>query len=323
MKINDNNNTETNFNRHKSVMLTEAIEALNIKPEGIYIDATFGCGGHSKAILKKLGNLGKLLVIDLDLDAIKLANSLKSNDSRVMVAHGSFKDLISICSKFNISQIDGILLDLGVSSPQLDDPNKGFSFSKEGPLDLRMDASAGRSASEWLASVTFEELYLVLKNYGEERFAKRIAAAIIDFRNNQPIKTTLDLANLIKKIYPIKNKERKHPATRTFQAIRIHINQELDSLKAVLPQAINLLKQNGRLVLISFHSLEDRIVKEFIFNHSRLITNNFLRKLPQEFFKTEQIIDLRNLGKFKPQQEEIVANVRSRSAIMRVAEKCA
>ena len=309
---------------HKPVMLVEAISALNIKPSGIYVDGTFGRGGHAKFILNKLNNQGRLLVIDLDLDAIDVANQIKKTDHRVNVFHGSFMQIHDICKQFNIDQIDGILLDLGVSSPQLDTQARGFSFVSDGPLDMRMDHTKGISAKEWLEIVDKSELIKVLKEYGQERFAKRIAEAIIISRVQQPINTTLQLADIIKKTCPAYYAKNKHPATRTFQAIRIFINQELLSLQEALPRIINLLSINGRLVVISFHSLEDTIVKNFITKHSKsyLYNNYALRKLPIMNAGLENI-KLKNIGKLKPSIQELSENKRSRSAIMRVAEKCA
>lgn len=314
-----------NFDKlHYSVMLTEAIDGLNIKPHGLYVDGTFGCGGHSKAILSKLSGDGRLLIIDLDLDAIKKAYDLQLQDPRLMVFHGSFVNLKEICQQFNILNIDGILLDLGVSSAQLDDPDKGFSFSRNGPLDMRMNNTRGLSASEWLKNVTQHELTHVLKEYGQEPFAKKIAAAIINCRVIKPIETTFDLVKIIQEVYSGFYVKHKHPATRTFQAIRIFINQELLNLQQALPEIIKLLNIKGRLVVISFHSLEDIIVKKFIKDNSKslIFKNSFLRKVPN-IDLIDQQITLKNLGKFKPSKAEIIENRRSRSAIMRVSEKCA
>lgn len=315
---------EVSLNSHKPVMLLEALEALNVKPDGVYVDGTFGRGGHSKFILDKLSSRGRLLVIDLDLEAIDVANGLQKSDPRVNVFHGSFGQIVEICRQFNISKIDGILLDLGVSSPQLDNQNRGFSFSKDGPLDMRMDCSKGMSAHEWLKIVQKSELSRVLKEYGEERFANKIADAIIIARSSKPINTTFELVEIIKKSCPAFYAKHKHPATRTFQAIRIFINQELFNLQEALPEIMNLLAVNGRLVVISFHSLEDIIVKSFINKHSKnaLVNNYALRKLPITNFNLDNI-KLKSLGKVKPSIEEINNNPRSRSAIMRVAEKCA
>lgn len=310
--------------KHQPVMLLEAISALNIKPDGIYIDGTFGRGGHSQFILNKLNNQGKLLVIDLDLDAIDIASQMQKADPRISFFHGSFRQITDICKKFGINEIDGILLDLGVSSPQLDNQARGFSFSNDGPLDMRMDYSTGTTAREWLKIVDQDTLIKVLKDYGQERFAKRIAAAIILARQDKPINTTFELAELVKKNCPSFYARNKHPATRVFQAIRIFINQELLHLQEVLPEIIKLLAINGRLVVISFHSLEDTIVKNFITKNSKssLFNNYALRKLPI-IDSTLEDIKLKNLGKLKPSIEEISNNRRSRSAIMRVAEKCA
>lgn len=320
IRININNVPQA----HYPVMLNETIEALNINPNGIYVDGTFGCGGHAKAILSKLNDNGRLLVIDLDLDAIQHAYALQQKDPRLMVFHGSFVELKKICHKFNVEKIDGILLDLGVSSPQLDNPNKGFSFSKNGPLDMRMDNTKGLSASEWLKNVTHNELTKILKDYGQEPFANKIANAIINYRTVKSIETTFDLVEIVKKVYANFYLKKKHPATRTFQAIRIFINQELVSLQIVLAEIMDILKIGGRLAVISFHSLEDSIVKKFIENHTKslICKNSFLRKVPN-IDSINSKNDLENLGKFKPSKHEIINNRRSRSAIMRVVAKCA
>jgi len=315
---------EVNLHEHKPVMLLETLTALNIKPDGVYVDGTFGRGGHSQFILNKLNNQGRLLVVDLDIEAIYIANQLQQTDPRVSVFHGSFKQITEFCHKFNISKIDGVLLDLGVSSPQLNNQNRGFSFSNDGPLDMRMDYSKGISASEWLKVVEKNELIRVLREYGQERFAPKIAEAIIITRSSKPINTTFDLVEIIKKNCPAFYSRNKHPATRTFQAIRIFINQELLNLQEALPEIMNLLAINGRLVVISFHSLEDSIVKNFITKYSKdtLCTDYAVRKLPLIRSNLEHI-KLKSLGKLKPSIEEVNNNRRARSAIMRVAEKCA
>lgn len=310
--------------KHKPVMLTEALQALNIKPHGIYLDGTFGRGGHSQAILNKLNSRGRLLVVDVDPEAILVANQLQAIDNRVSVFHESFANIQQICERTAVNYLDGILLDLGVSSPQLDNANRGFSFSKEGPLDMRMDVTKGEPAYQWLATVSKEQLILVLKQYGQERFAKRIAENIITARAAKPITTTLALADIIKKSCPASYFKFKHPATRTFQAIRIFINKELLNLQQALPQMLELLNIGGRLVIISFHSLEDVIVKNFINKYStkQLPDNHHIRKFPI-FNNNFDNIKLKKIGKFKSSDQEIKDNIRSRSAMVRVAEKCA
>jgi 16S rRNA (cytosine1402-N4)-methyltransferase len=310
---------------HVPVMLTEAVTALNIKPDGVYLDCTFGRGGHSTAILDKLNSKGKLLVIDLDPDAITIAKQLQKLDPRVTVFHKSFDEVIQICKEAAILKLDGVLLDLGVSSPQLEDFNRGFSFSHDGPLDMRMDHSKGEPAYKWLQFASKEDITQVLKEYGQERFASKIANAIVNIRDIKPVTTTFALVDIIKKNYPKDQLYKfKHPATRTFQAIRIFINKELLHLDRALPQFIELLNIYGRLVVISFHSLEDIIVKNFInkYSVSELSKNYSIRKFPIINNNTANI-KLKNLGKIKPSIFEINNNNRSRSAIMRVAEKCA
>ena len=254
---------------HLPVMYAEALQQLAIKQDGIYLDCTFGRGGHSQGILNLLGPGGQLLAFDRDSDAINsdYAQAMLT-DERFKLKHSCFSELESIVKNASLAgKIDGILLDLGVSSPQLDNPERGFSFLRDGPLDMRMDGNAGVSAEQWLASVDEKDLVKVLFDYGEERFARRIARAIVEKRAQSPIKTTRQLAELIEDAVPVREKH-KHPATRTFQAIRIEINRELDELKAVLQQSARVLRPGGRLVVISFHSLEDRIVKRFIRDES-------------------------------------------------------
>lgn len=306
-------------------MLPEAIAALNIRPDGVYLDGTFGRGGHAQAILKQLSSRGRLLVLDVDPAAILAAKELRSQDNRVVVFHDSFVNVQKVCAQAKIGYLDGILLDLGVSSPQLDDSERGFSFNKEGPLDMRMDNTKGDPAYKWLATVSKEELVLILKEYGQERFAKKIAENIILARSITPINTTIALAELVKKSCPSRYGKFKHPATRTFQAIRILINKELLNLEQTLPQCLELLNIQGRLVVISFHSLEDSIVKRFINTYSKNLFDNYLtRKIPININNNNfNNIRLKKITKLKPNIQEIKNNVRSRSAIMRVAEKCA
>ncbi len=305
---------------HHAVLYQEALQSLNIQANGIYIDCTFGRGGHSSGILQQLNEQGRLLALDRDLDAIN-SNEAKQllQDKRFCLIHAPFAELATVAEKQGyLGRISGILIDLGVSSPQLDTANRGFSFLRDGPLDMRMDISSGLSATEYLAQVDEQELTRVLFEYGEERFARQIAHAIIQRRYLQPLKTTLQLAKLIEESVPFRDKH-KHPATRTFQALRIEINQELDQIKTTLHQAIEVLAPSGRLAVIAFHSLEDRIVKRFIRNESGPKFNP--GKLP---VKEQDIVrgQLKKVGKsIRAGQDELKSNPRARSAIMRVAEK--
>ncbi len=305
---------------HQPVMLAETLRHLAIAANGIYLDCTFGRGGHSQAILGQLGAEGRLLAFDRDSDAIcsEYASTL-NKDNRFTLSHCWFSSMADEIEKAGLTgQVDGILLDLGVSSPQLDTPERGFSFMRNGALDMRMDCTTGLSAQDWLATVDEKTLVKVLFDFGEERFARRIAAAIIERRINAPIKTTLELAKLVEDTVPIKE-QHKHPATRTFQAIRIAVNHELDELAAALQQSVQVLKPQGRLVVISFHSLEDRIVKRFIRDESG---NKFnLGKLPIKEVDRDKGA-LKKVGKaIKASPSEIAINARSRSAVMRVAER--
>ncbi len=306
--------------KHKPVMLQPVLAGLNLKSGGVYIDGTFGRGGHSRAVLERLGSGGRLLVMDKDSEACAIAHEIELLDARVTVRKASYAALEKVVDELGWqNQVDGILLDLGVSSPQLDNAERGFSFLRDGPLDMRMDTSSGQSAAEWLMVVTEDELVRVLKAYGEERFARRIAREVVRQRQESPINTTAQLTHLIINAVPFKEKH-KHPATRSFQAIRIYINRELDELHAVLPQCINVLAAGGRLVVISFHSLEDRIVKRFMRNEQRgpeLPPN--LPVLPAEYSPR-----LRIVGKpVRANAEEIEANPRARSALLRIAERAA
>lgn len=305
---------------HLPVMFAEALQQLAIKKDGIYLDCTFGRGGHSQGILNLLGPDGRLLAFDRDLDAVSsdYAQAMLE-DKRFMLKHTHFSELESLVTSEGLTgKVDGILMDLGVSSPQLDNPERGFSFLRDGPLDMRMDGSTGVTAAQWLANVDEKELVKVLFEYGEERFARRIAHAIVERRVETPITTTRELAKLIEDVIPVKEKH-KHPATRSFQAIRIEINRELDELKDVLEQSARVLKPGGRLVVISFHSLEDRIVKRFIRAESGAKYNP--GKLPiKEVDITKGI--LKKAGKaLKAGAQEIAQNARARSAVMRVAER--
>ncbi len=305
---------------HFSVLFNESLQALNIKADGFYIDCTFGRGGHSQGILKQLGERGRLLAFDRDPDAIHspIAQALLKDD-RFELHYGCFSELADAVSNRGLSQqVDGVLMDLGVSSPQLDNPDRGFSFMQDGPLDMRMDVNAPLTAEKWLGEVEEQELIKVLFEYGEERFAKRIARAVMTTREKQAIARTADLVKLVEQAIPYREKH-KHPATRTFQAIRIRINSELQEVEAGLRQAVEVLSIGGRLVVISFHSLEDRIVKRFIRQESGLKHNP--GRLP---VKEEDIARgcLKKIGKaIKAGPEELKQNPRSRSAVMRIAEK--
>ena len=305
---------------HLSVMLEEALHHLAIKPDGVYIDGTFGRGGHSQRILEALGENGRLIAFDRDTTAIECERAQKmSQDPRFQLIHAPFSEMERFVTDAGLNgKIDGILLDLGVSSPQLDDSARGFSFMSDGVLDMRMDCSQGLSAAEWLAQVDEKTLTHVLFDFGEERFARRIANAIVTTRTTQPIETTRQLAKLIEDTIPFREKH-KHPATRSFQAIRIAVNNELDELTSVLKQAAKLLNSQGRLVVISFHSLEDRIVKRFMRDESGVKRN--VGKLPIKEVDIEKGV-LNILSKaIKPSDAEIAQNPRSRSAVLRVAER--
>lgn len=299
---------------HCPVLLSEAMAGLRVRPRGLYVDATFGRGGHSKEICLK--RPGRLLALDRDPEAAKFAREHFIQEASFEFEQVAFSNLSEQVAKRGwLGRIDGILLDLGISSPQVEDSARGFSFSRSGPLDMRMDPTSGESASEWLARVPEQELIEVLYEFGEERYAKRIARAIVTERSKEPLLTTGTLSALVAKANPRWERER-HPATRTFQAIRIFINQELAELEAVLPQAVEALAPGGRLVVISFHSLEDRIVKRFIRHEAKgEPTEKYLPMVP---FSPR----LREVGKKqKPGTEEIEKNPRARSAILRVAEK--
>ncbi|WP_085247258.1 16S rRNA (cytosine(1402)-N(4))-methyltransferase RsmH [Gilliamella mensalis] len=305
--------------QHTTVLLNEAVEALNIKKDGIYVDGTFGRGGHTRLILEKLGAQGRLIAIDRDEHAEQAA--LQITDPRFTFIRGEFSNIYQYINELGLlGEIDGVLLDLGVSSPQLDDPERGFSFMRDGPLDMRMNNHKGLTASEWLLSSDEENIAWVLKTFGEEKFAKRIARAIVEQNKVSPITRTLDLANLIEQATPRKDKN-KHPATRSFQAIRIYINSELEEVEQALNSSLSVLANHGRLAVISFHSLEDRIVKQFISKQSKG------PDLPARLPLTEQQINqyggakLKSFGKIKPTTMEINNNPRSRSAILRVAER--
>ena len=302
---------------HEAVLLEEAIKLLVTIPSGVYVDATFGRGGHSGAILDELGSDGKLIAIDKDLDALKEAEKSFGSDSRFEIVHGSFADIESHLMKKGVANVDGVLADLGVSSPQLDNAERGFSFMKEGPLDMRMDRTTGLSASDWLENASEQEISNVLRDYGEEKFSKRIASAIFEACKSGPIRTTLDLARIVSDANPYWEKH-KHPATRTFQAIRIKVNNELGDLEALLEGASKSLGQNGRLAVISFHSLEDRMVKRFMREKSK--GNAPPPNVP--VFEKDIVRHFKMIGKaIKPSDKEVSSNVRARSAVMRILEK--
>ncbi|UZJ46087.1 16S rRNA (cytosine(1402)-N(4))-methyltransferase RsmH [Marinimicrobium sp. C6131] len=303
---------------HQTVLLNEAVDALVQDVDGFYVDGTFGRGGHSARILERLSEKGRLLGIDKDADAIAVAHERFANEPRFEIAQGSFAALAELIEARGMTgRVQGLLLDLGVSSPQLDEAERGFSFLNDGPLDMRMDRSSGQSAAEWLATASETEIARVLKEYGEERFAKRMARALVNARAEQPITRTAQLAEIVKAANPAWEKG-KHPATRAFQGIRIHVNNELSDLEAILSQALTVLAPGGRLVVISFHSLEDRLVKRFIRRQEKG------QPLPAGLPVRDEQLDrtLKSVGKtVRASDLEVGANVRSRSAIMRVAEK--
>lgn len=304
---------------HETVLLHEAVESLVTSKDGTYIDATFGRGGHSQKILNALSEKGELIAIDKDLVAIETAAKLFGKEDRFSIAHGSFAALGEYLDQRGKVKVEGVLADLGVSSPQLDNAERGFSFMNDGPLDMRMNTQEGVSAAQWLASVSIEELTKVLKNYGEEKYPGRIARAIVEAGALHPITTTLQLAKIVSDANPSWEKS-KHPATRTFQAIRIKVNNELGDLEKFLEDASGRLAIGGRLVIISFHSLEDRIVKRFMRDKAKGVTPP--PGVP--IFEKDIVRNFKLLGKaFKPSNEEVEKNVRSRSAVMRVLEKVA
>ncbi|MDB5899734.1 MAG: rRNA ((1402)-N(4))-methyltransferase [Ramlibacter sp.] len=295
--------------QHTTVLLNEAVDALVTKPDGIYVDATFGRGGHSRLILSRLDASGRLIAFDKDPEAVAVANAIE--DSRFSIRHQGFAAL----RELEAGSITGILLDLGVSSPQIDNPGRGFSFRSSGPLDMRMDTTRGQSVAEWLATASVEQMTEVIREYGEERFAFQVAKAIDARRQERgPLATTTELAELLART--VKTREPgQDPATRTFQALRIFINAELEELQQALEASLNVLQPDGRLVVIAFHSLEDRIVKQFIAKNSR---DEVDRRAP---FAAPRPMKLRSIERVKPTADEVKANKRSRSAIMRVAER--
>lgn len=305
---------------HQSVLLQEAIDGLAIKADGIYVDGTFGRGGHSRAILQQLSNAGRLIAVDKDPEAIRYAEQHFAEDPRFQIYHGSFANLGEWTKEAKIyGQINGILLDLGVSSPQLDNPERGFSFMQQGPLDMRMNLDQELDAARFINNAEADEMAAIFREYGEERFAGRIARAIVAAREEAPIKTTEALAEIVKQANP-KWEKHKHPATRVFQAIRIHVNQELNDLIKALDLAMDVLAIGGRLVVISFHSLEDRIVKQFMRNKEY-----GQRPPPGVPIRNEEIqTKFKRIGKaIKASDSEIKQNVRARSAVLRIGEKLA
>ncbi|MBI1175593.1 MAG: 16S rRNA (cytosine(1402)-N(4))-methyltransferase RsmH [Sideroxydans sp.] len=301
---------------HATVLLSEAVEALQIKPGGVYVDGTFGRGGHSRLILQQLGTQGRLIALDKDPAAVAAAR--KIDDARFRIVHSGFVELARVLGELAVQEVDGVLLDLGVSSPQLDDERRGFSFRFDAPLDMRMDTSGGQTAAEWLASVEEGLLGEVIRDYGEERFAKQIARAIVTARQERPITTTQQLSQIVGQT--VRTREPgKNPATRTFQAIRIYLNQELEELAHVLPQCVDSLSEGGRMVVISFHSLEDRMVKRFMRDMAQ--GDRLPRSLPIRAADVPQG-KLRLIGRaVRATPQEIDANPRARSAVMRVAER--
>jgi 16S rRNA (cytosine1402-N4)-methyltransferase len=304
--------------RHIPVLLEEAVGALNIKSDGIYVDGTFGRGGHSRRILERLGESGRLIALDKDPAAIEAAREIR--DARFQAVHESFARLRVVLGDLSIPWIDGILLDLGLSSAQLEDAARGFSFRSDGPLDMRMDRSRGVSAADWLATASEADIRRIVKDYGEERFAAQVARAIIAARAIEPIVATGQLARIVASAVATREPD-QHPATRTFQAIRIFVNRELDDLSAALPQAVDALAPAGRLAVISFHSLEDRIVKRFVRAASR--PDALPRALPLRHHELPQP-RLRLIGRpVRSSPAETLANPRARSALLRVAERVA
>lgn len=304
--------------QHRTVLLDEAVDALSLagaRADGIYIDGTFGRGGHSRLILSRLGPKGRLIAFDKDLQAIATANQI--HDPRFEIVHDSFATMRRALGERGVSQVDGILLDLGISSPQVDDAARGFSFRNDGPLDMRMDTTRGVSAADWLAQVPEQQLEKVIRDYGEERFAFQIAKAIVAGRAVQPISSTRQLAGIVANA--VKTREKgKDPATRTFQAIRIFINQELEDLEAGLSEAYAVLAPGARMAIISFHSLEDRMVKQFL--ASKVKVEQPDRRLPIRAVDLPQPL-MKLIAKIKPSDAEVDANPRARSAVMRVAER--
>jgi 16S rRNA (cytosine1402-N4)-methyltransferase len=302
--------------QHKTVLLQEAVDALQVRPDGVYVDCTFGRGGHSGLILQRLGKAGRLIALDKDPAAVAAAHIIK--DERFCIVQSGFAQIGQVLKGLGVNKVDGVLLDLGVSSPQIDQAERGFSFRFDGPLDMRMDTSRGHTAAEWLAQAPEQQIAGVIKEYGEDRFAKQIARAIVAARAGSPIATTRQLAEIVAKA--VRTREpNQDPATRTFQAIRIYINQELEELSLALSQTIDLLAPGGRLVVISFHSLEDRIVKHFMREGAR--SDTLPHKLPvreKDVYAPQLLL----VGRAqRASSDEVYVNPRARSAVMRVAER--
>ena len=297
--------------QHTTVLLSEAVDALDIQPDGTYVDATFGRGGHTRLVLSKLSSHGRLIAFDKDPEAIQTAQQI--NDPRFSIRHQGFADL----GELPAASVDGVLMDLGVSSPQIDNPARGFSFRFEGPLDMRMDTTRGQSVAEWLQEAELQQIAEVIRDYGEERFALQIAKAIVARRQEGGrLTSTSELAQLVADT--VKTREPgQNPATRTFQAFRIFINAELEELQQALSASLQILRPGGRLAVISFHSLEDRIVKQFITQHAREVYD---RRAP---FAAPKVMDLKAIDRIKPSEQEVAANPRARSAILRIAERLA
>ncbi len=305
--------------QHTTVLLHEAIDALVTSPSGIYVDGTFGRGGHSRLLLERLAPTGRLVALDRDPEAVAAASAgaTRVDDPRFSIHHANFADMPTLLASLGIDKVDGVLLDLGVSSPQIDDPARGFSFRFDGPLDMRMDPTRGESAADFLARADERTLAEVIRDYGEERFAVQIAKAVVARREGgHPVRTTAELSQLVARA--VRTREAgQDPATRTFQALRIFVNAELEALEQALTVALALLKPQGRLAVIAFHSLEDRIVKTFIARESR---SEFDRRTP---FAAPRPVRLNAIARIKPSAQEIAGNPRARSAILRVAERTA
>ena len=310
--------------KHISVLLNESIDGLAIKPDGTYIDGTFGRGGHSRTILSKLGENGRLFSIDRDPQAI--AEAQKIDDPRFTIIHGPFSGMAEYAERYDlVGQVDGVLLDLGVSSPQLDDAERGFSFMKDGPLDMRMDPTTGVPVSQWLVEADLDDITWVIREFGEDKHARRIAKGIIAYQENEenePLTRTGQLAKLISDVAPKSFKEKKHPATRAFQAFRIYINSELEEIDTALKGAASILAPQGRISVISFQSLEDRMVKRFIRKESQGPQVPHGLPLTEDQIKALGSADLKPIGKaIKPSKDEVDENTRSRSSVLRIAEK--
>lgn len=306
------------MNAHTPVLINEVIKGLDIVPNGVYFDCTFGRGGHSQEILSRLSPIGRLIAIDKDLTAVEYAKQKFAGDPRFQIEHASFKDIAEIAKKYDVvGKVNGVFMDLGVSSPQLDNEERGFSFINDGPLDMRMDITQSLNAEKFINEASEQEMAMIFEDFGEEKFAKRIARAIVNARSTKRITKTLELAEIVKAANP-KWEKHKHPATRVFQAIRIHVNQELSDLMKVLDQSLDVLTDTGRLVVISFHSLEDRIVKRFMQYQEK--GDEVPVEIPIKYQDIKQ--SFRRIGKaIKPVKAEVQQNIRARSAVLRIGEK--